>query len=116
MAPKAPTGAAWTMMRITPKNTRAAASIAPLILSPSSPRREMANPVRIETSRTCKRSPRASAPKKLSGMMAMRWATMPSFLGAGDVAGDGLGIERCRIDVEAGAGTQDFADEQADGE
>src|SRR5579862_2388260 len=59
MAPNAPTGATRTMMRITPKNTRAAVSIARETFSPASPIIEMAKPVRIDTNRTCSRSPRA---------------------------------------------------------
>ena len=43
--------------------------------------REIAKPVRIETSSTCSRSPLAKAPKKVSGMMASRCLTMPFFLG-----------------------------------
>jgi hypothetical protein len=40
----------------------------------------------------------------------------PLLLGAGDVARNELGIERRRIDVEALAGLQDLADDQADSE
>src|SRR6266478_4413282 len=58
----------------------AMASITALIRSPRSPRCEMAKPVRIETSRICRRSPLAKAPMKVSGMIASRWATMPSSL------------------------------------
>jgi hypothetical protein len=36
------------------------------------------------------------------------------FMRLGGVGGDGLAIERCRIDVHAGAGMQDVADDQAD--
>ncbi len=72
MAPNAPIGATCTMIRMIPKNTFAAASMAPLILSPSAPNCAMAKPERIDTSRTCSRSPRASAPKKLSGMIPNR--------------------------------------------
>ena len=48
MAPNAPTGAARTMMLITPKNTFAAASIARAAGAPASPIIEMAKPVRID--------------------------------------------------------------------
>ena len=80
MAPNAPIGATCTIMRIMPKNTFAMPSITPVICSPSLPSRVMAKPVRIDTSSTCSRSPRASAPKKLSGMIPSRWAMMPSSL------------------------------------
>ncbi len=81
MAPNAPTGAARTMMRITAKNILAAVSIAPAMRWPISPSCAMANPERIDTSSTCKRSPRASAPMKESaGMIASRCATIPSSL------------------------------------
>ena len=80
MAPNAPIGATRTMMRMMPKKNFAVPSITPVICSPSLPSRVMAKPVRIDTSSTCSRSPRASAPKKVSGMIASRWATMPSSL------------------------------------
>ena len=82
MAPNAPIGATRTMMRMMPKNILAAASIAALIFSPTAPSRAMTKPDRIDTSSTCRMSPRASAPKKLSGMIANRWPTTPSCLAA----------------------------------
>ena len=72
IAPNAPIGATWTMMRIMPKNILAMPSITSVIFSPSLPSCVMAKPVRIDTSSTCSRSPRASAPKKLSGMIPIR--------------------------------------------
>jgi hypothetical protein len=77
IAPNAPIGVARTMMRMMPKNIFAMASIARLILSEREPRREIANPERIDTSKTCRRSPLANAPTKVSGTIASRWATMP---------------------------------------
>src|SRR5262249_61999946 len=78
MAPNAPIGAACTIIRIIPKKILAIASMTPLIFSPRSPRRDIAKPVRIDISRTCKRSPLAKAPMNVSGMIASKWATMPS--------------------------------------
>jgi len=61
------------MMPITPKKILAIASMTELIFSPSSPSRAMAKPTRIDTSRTCNKSPRAKAPMKVSGMIDRRW-------------------------------------------
>ena len=82
MAPNAPIGAARTMMRMMPKNSLAAASMALLIFSPIAPSRAITKPERMDTSSTCRISPRASAPKKLSGMIPSRWPTTPSCLAA----------------------------------
>ena len=66
------------MILITPKKIFAITSMTPATFSPSEPMREIAKPDRIETSSTCKRSPRASAPKNESvGMIASRCATIP---------------------------------------
>src|SRR5712671_4499064 len=67
-------------MRMMPKKTRAALSMALAISSPALPISEMAKPDNIETRSTCSRSPRASAPKNESGMIAMRCATKLSSL------------------------------------
>ena len=82
MAPNAPIGATRTMMRMMPKNNLAAASTTALIFSPIAPKRAITKPERMDTSSTCRISPRASAPKKLSGMIANRWPTTPSCLAA----------------------------------
>jgi hypothetical protein len=84
-------------MWIRPKNTLAIASMTELMRSPNSPSREMAKPVRIETSRTCSRDEAL-------------------LLGAVHVALHRPGIERGRIDVEAFAGLQQIADQKPERE
>jgi len=54
--------------------------MAAVIFWPTAPSLVTAMPDRIATSNTWSRSPRASAPKKLSGMIPSRCATMPSSL------------------------------------
>jgi hypothetical protein len=78
MAPNAPIGAARTMIPITPKNIWAIASMACATCSPSFPILEMAKPLRIDTNKTCSRSPPANAPTNVLGMMFIRWVVTPS--------------------------------------
>ena len=70
------------MMPMMRKNIWPAASMAAAMRSPVSPMREMAMPLRIDTSSTCRRSPLAKASKKLVGIMASRWAVTLSCLAA----------------------------------
>ena len=57
----------------------------------------------------------AKAPKNVFGMMLSRWSTRPSLLGARWRSSPRrLRIEGRGIDVEAGAGLDDLADDQAD--
>jgi hypothetical protein len=67
------------MILMTPKKICAMASTACDTRSPSGPMREMAKPVRIDTSRTCNRSPPENALTKVFGMMFIRWVVTPSW-------------------------------------
>jgi hypothetical protein len=80
IAPNAPIGAARTTMPMMRKNILPAMSIAEAMRWPVSPMVDTAKPLRMEISSTCSRSPLANASKNELGMIASRWATMPSSL------------------------------------
>ena len=84
--------------------------------SPFSPSMASATPNRIETNTTCRIAPEVKALTNVSGMMSRMKLDRVLLLGAGDEAGDSARVERRRIDIEAGAGPDQIADGQADGQ
>ena len=70
MAPKAPIGAAFITMAMTPNIAWPRSSMTPRSALPRSPIAISAKPNRIENSSTCRMSPLAKAPTTLSGMMS----------------------------------------------
>src|SRR3979411_220460 len=98
MAPKAPSGAAFITMAITPNTPCAASSMIWRSCLPRSPSAISANPNRMANSSTCRISPRASAPTTLSGMMLSTKSTdfcaSASFPKVGTGARSGLAGSR----------------------
>ena len=72
----------------------------------------MAKPVRVETSRTCRRSPTSESTDEGFRDDPQQMGDKPLLLGAIDVARDRICIERGRIDVEPLAGLKKLSDHE----